>query len=138
MWTPGSVSPPGNPASGGVVDPLADRNRPGTVRPTLGPSIVLKGQISGHEDLLIAGRVEGTIEVLDAAVTIAADARVTAAISAKTAIVMGAVAGDITATEKVEIGERGSVEGTIVSPRLLLLEGGRVRGKVDMNGTRRG
>lgn len=136
MWTPGSVRPPEpQPATGTPADPLTRRSGSAPIWPTLGPSIVLKGEISGHEDLVIAGRVEGTIEVLDAAVTIAADARVTAAISAKSAIVMGAVAGDIIATEKVEIGEHGSVEGTIVSPRLILLEGGLVRGKVEMNGS---
>lgn len=103
---------------------------------TLGPSIVLKGQISGHEDLVIAGRVEGSIEVLDAAVTIAAGATISAGISAKEAIVMGEVAGDITATERVEIRDRGSVEGTIVAPRLVLFDGGCVRGKVQMSRAR--
>jgi cytoskeletal protein CcmA (bactofilin family) len=133
MWTPGSVTPPGpEPADAEPIETHA--RRMATIAPTLGPSIVLKGQISGHEDLVIAGRVEGSIEVLDAAVTIAADARVTAGISARTAIVRGSVAGNITATERVEISEQGSVEGTIVSPRLLLRDGGRVRGKVEMNG----
>lgn len=130
MWTTGSVAPPGTAESG---KPEASHHR-GTaiLTPTLGPSIVLKGQISGREDLVIAGRVEGRIDVPDAAVTIAGEARVSAEISARTAVVMGTVAGDITATDKVEVRERGRVEGTIVSPRVVLLEGGHVNGKVVM------
>ena len=98
----------------------------------LGPSIVVKGHVSGQEDLVIAGRVEGTIELPDHALTIAADAHVTAAIRTKAAVVMGSVAGDIIATERVEIRERASVEGTIVAPRVVLFDGAYFHGKVRM------
>ena len=130
MWIKSSE----NPAAPAETEAERARRRAGIAAAglTLGPSIVLKGQISGHEDLVIAGRVEGSIDVPDAAVTIAAGAAITAGISAKHAIVMGAVSGDITATEKVEIRERGSVEGTIAAPRLVLFDGGRVCGKVVM------
>jgi cytoskeletal protein CcmA (bactofilin family) len=130
MW----IKDPEKPVAPQETEADRARRRVGIVTPglTLGPSIVLKGEISGHEDLIIAGRVEGTIDVPDAAVTIAAGADINAEISAKHAIVMGSVAGDITATEKVEIRERGSVEGTIAAPRLVLFDGGRVCGKVLM------
>lgn len=118
MWTQDTVKRGGSAAILGL---------------TLGPSIVLKGEISGQEDLVIAGRVEGTIHVQDAAVTIAAGASIAAAISAREAVVMGDVNGDITATERVEIRERGSVEGTIVAPRLVLFDGGQLNGKVEMS-----
>lgn len=98
----------------------------------LGPSVVLKGHVSGQEDLVIAGRVEGTIELPDHALTIAANAHVAAKIRTKTAIVMGSVAGDIIATERVEVREHGSVEGTIIAPRVVLLDGAYFRGKVRM------
>lgn len=98
----------------------------------VGPSIVVKGELSGEEDIVIAGCVEGTIHLPDHALTIAADAQVKADIRTKTAIVMGSVAGDITASERVEIRERGLVEGTIVAPRVVLLDGAFFRGQVRM------
>jgi cytoskeletal protein CcmA (bactofilin family) len=134
MWIKEGTTPGSKDAEAAAAERLARRNGVTNTGLTLGPSIVVKGHISGHEDVVIAGRVEGTIDVRDAAVTIAAGAHIAAPISAKTAIVMGEVAGDVTATEKVEVRERGSVEGTIAAPRFVLFDGGRVCGKVEMKG----
>ena len=131
MWIKDGAATGTKEIDAAAAERAARRNGVTNAGLTLGPSIVVKGHISGHEDLVIAGRVEGTIEVSDAAVTIAAGAQIAAPISAKTAIVMGSVAGDVTASERVEIRERGSVEGTIAAPRFVLFDGGRVRGRVE-------
>jgi cytoskeletal protein CcmA (bactofilin family) len=101
----------------------------------LGKSVIFKGDLVSSEDMTIEGRVEGTIEVRGHGLTIGPDAEIRADIVAQTVIVLGAVTGSITAQDKVDIGEAGSVEGNIHSPRLSMAEGSMLRGQVDV-GTR--
>ena len=98
----------------------------------IGQSIVIKGQVSASEDLMIAGRVEGTIALGGYILTFAPNAQISAEISAKTVLVAGAVKGNIVATEKIEIQANGSVEGDITAPRVVMAEGAQFRGRVDM------
>jgi cytoskeletal protein CcmA (bactofilin family) len=81
--------------------------------------------------MTIDGRIEGTIEVHDHSVTIGPTAEIHADIAAKTVTVRGNVKGTISATELVDIRETGSIEGDIVSPRVSMVEGSVVRGKID-------
>jgi cytoskeletal protein CcmA (bactofilin family) len=97
-----------------------------------GSSVVLKGQLTSSEDLSIEGHVEGTIEVRDHTVMIGLGADVRATIVAKNVTINGAVIGKITASNKVEIGETGSVEGDVVSPRLAIAEGAVMQGRIDI------
>ena len=81
---------------------------------SIGKSIVIKGEVSGGEDLTIEGQVEGRIQLRDHVLTVGGSAHVQAHVVAKSIIVLGHVTGDLTAHEKVEIREQGSVEGDIV------------------------
>ena len=98
----------------------------------IGKSVVIKGELSGSEDLTIEGHVEGKIELKDHLLTIGPNGRIKAQIFAKTVIVLGEVSGNVSASEKVEIRDGGSVDGDIVSPRVAIAEGAHFRGSVDM------
>jgi cytoskeletal protein CcmA (bactofilin family) len=98
----------------------------------LGKSLVIKGELSGSEDLTVSGHVEGRITLPDHQLTISSQADIKAEISAKTVVIMGAITGNVTAGEKVEIQATGSVTGDVVSPRLVIADGGGLCGRVQI------
>ena len=98
----------------------------------IGKSVVIKGELNGSEDLTIEGHVEGKIELKDHVLTIGPNGKIKAQVHAKSVIVLGEVNGNVTATEKVDIRDGGSVDGDIVSPRVAIAEGAHFRGTVDM------
>jgi cytoskeletal protein CcmA (bactofilin family) len=98
----------------------------------IGKSVVIKGELNGSEDLTIEGQVEGTIQLREHVLTIGPNGRIKAQVFAKSVIVLGQVAGNVTASEKVDIRDNGSVDGDIVSPRVAIAEGAHFRGSVDM------
>jgi cytoskeletal protein CcmA (bactofilin family) len=98
----------------------------------VGKSVIFKGDLISAEDMTIDGRVEGTIEVRGHGLTIGPDADIRADIVAHAVVVLGAVTGSITAQDRVDIAETGSVEGSILSRRLVVAEGAVLRGQVDV------
>jgi cytoskeletal protein CcmA (bactofilin family) len=98
----------------------------------IGKSVVIKGELSGNEDLTIEGQVEGTIELKEHALTIGPNGKIKANVFTKSLVVLGDVNGNVTAGEKVDIRDGGSVEGDIVSPRVAIAEGAHFRGSIDM------
>ena len=98
----------------------------------IGKSVVIKGELNGSEDLTIEGHVEGKIELRDHVLTIGPNGKIKAELNAKAIVVLGEVIGNVTATEKVDIRENGSVEGDITAPRVAIAEGAHFRGSVDM------
>jgi cytoskeletal protein CcmA (bactofilin family) len=98
----------------------------------IGKSVVIKGELNGSEDLTIEGHVEGKIELKDHVLTIGPNGKIKAAVFAKAVIVLGEVNGNVTASEKVDIRDNGSVDGDIISPRVAIAEGAHFRGSVDM------
>jgi cytoskeletal protein CcmA (bactofilin family) len=88
--------------------------------------------LNGSEDLTIEGHVEGKIELRDHVLTIGPNGKIKAELNAKAIVVLGEVIGNVTATEKVDIRENGSVEGDITAPRVAIAEGAHFRGSVDM------
>jgi cytoskeletal protein CcmA (bactofilin family) len=105
---------------------------PGRETVNIGKSVVIKGELSGSEDLTIEGQVDGKIELRENVLTIGPNARIKAQVFAKSVIVLGKVNGNVSASEKVDIREHGSVEGDIVSPRLAIADGAYFRGAIDM------
>ncbi|WP_167854793.1 bactofilin family protein [Mangrovimicrobium sediminis] len=99
----------------------------------IGPSIEIKGSVSGAEDLLIQGRVEGTVDLGDHEVTVGESGKVNADITARTVRIDGEVAGDIRGTEKVVISKTGNVKGNIIAPRMTLEDGAIFKGSIDMD-----
>src|SRR4051794_6665243 len=100
----------------------------------IGKSVVIKGELNGSEDLTIEGQVEGTIQLHDHVLTIGPNGKIKAQVFAKSVIVLGEVTGNVTASEKVDIRDKGSVDGVIISPRVAIAEGAHFRGTVDMQG----
>jgi cytoskeletal protein CcmA (bactofilin family) len=98
----------------------------------IGKSVVIKGELNGSEDLTIEGHVEGTIQLKEHVLTIGPNGKIKAQVFAKAVIVLGEVTGNVTASEKVDIRDNGSVDGDIISPRVAIAEGAHFRGSVDM------
>lgn len=98
----------------------------------IGKSVVIKGELSGSEDLTIEGHCEGRIELRENVLTIGPNGKIKAEVFAKAVIVLGEVVGNVTASEKVDIRDNGSVDGDIISPRVAIAEGAHFRGSVDM------
>src|SRR5262249_14119431 len=80
----------------------------------------------------IEGTVEGKIELRDHVLTVGEHGQIKAEVSAKSIVVFGQVVGNLTATEKVEIKEKGSVEGDITAPTLAIADGSNFKGTVGM------
>ncbi|HEU4935443.1 MAG TPA: polymer-forming cytoskeletal protein [Vicinamibacterales bacterium] len=98
----------------------------------IGKSVVIKGELNGSEDLTIEGQVEGKIELRQNVLTIGANARIKAQVFAKAVIILGEVTGNVSASEKVDIRDNGSVDGDIAAPRVAIAEGAHFRGSIDM------
>ena len=98
----------------------------------IGKSVVIKGELNGSEDLTIEGHVEGTIQLREHVLTIGPNGKINAQVFAKSVIVLGEVTGNVTASDKVDIRDNGSVDGDIVSPRVAIAEGAHFRGSIDM------
>jgi cytoskeletal protein CcmA (bactofilin family) len=101
----------------------------------IGKSVVIKGELNGSEDLTIEGQVDGKIELRQNVLTIGPNGRIKAQVFAKSVIVLGEVTGNVTATEKVDIRDNGSVDGDIAAPRVAIAEGAHFRGSIDMQRT---
>jgi cytoskeletal protein CcmA (bactofilin family) len=130
-----AAQPQPQPAAAGAA---ATPNRPESSQKlerdivNIGKSVVIKGELNGSEDLTIEGQVEGTIQLRDHILTIGPNGKIKAQIFAKAVIVLGSVTGNVTASEKVDIRDNGSVDGDIISPRVAIAEGAHFRGSVDM------
>jgi cytoskeletal protein CcmA (bactofilin family) len=98
----------------------------------IGKSVSIKGELSGAEDLVIEGQIDGKVELKDHVLTIGPNGRIKAHIFAKSVIVLGELNGNVTATEKVDIRDGGAVDGDIIAPRIAIAEGAHFRGSVDM------
>ena len=97
-----------------------------------GKSIVIKGEISGAEDLVIAGKVEGTIRLANCTLTLAEGAHVDGGIEAGSIIVSGTVTGSLHATTRVDIRPAATVGGEIRTPVLVIDDGATVSAKIEM------
>lgn len=104
----------------------------------IGPSIEIKGELIGKEDLAIEGRVEGNIRLSDNELLVGQKARIDATLEAKIVRVEGEVRGDIMASERVELAPGSKVSGDIVSPRIAIADGARFKGSVDMDRSKGG
>jgi cytoskeletal protein CcmA (bactofilin family) len=131
------------PTSSGQRDqpaesPRADRTSGETLVMDLGKSVIIKGELSGSEDLTLCGQMEGSIKLPAHTLTIGSHANIKAEISAKAVVITGAVTGNVTAADTVEIQATGSVTGDVVSPRLVIADGGCLNGTVKMPQSERG
>lgn len=129
------------PGSTGYEDrkpEVAREQRPAAARQSsgsavIGPSIHVDGKLRGDEDLVIEGKVKGTVELKKNSVTIGADGNVQADIYAHTIYVDGTMDGNLVASERVVVRQSARVKGSIVSPRVSLEDGAHFNGSIDMD-----
>jgi cytoskeletal protein CcmA (bactofilin family) len=98
----------------------------------IGKSISIKGDLTGNEDMVIEGKVDGKVDLPNNQLTIGANGTINAEINAKAVVVVGRVAGNINGTERVEIQGSGIVDGDVAAPRLVVAEGAVLNGAIKM------
>ena len=131
--TPSGSNMPMTSTTASGAQASSGSNRPlGREVVNIGKSVIIKGELSGSEDLTIEGKVDGEIELRDHVLTIGPNGKIKAQVFAKSVIVMGHVTGNITATDKINIRENGTVEGDINAPTVAISEGAQFRGSIDM------
>jgi cytoskeletal protein CcmA (bactofilin family) len=101
----------------------------------IGKTVVIRGEVKGSEDLIVDGRVEGTVSLSESRLTIGPNANVAADLSAKDVLVLGQVVGNIVASGRVELRSGCQVEGDIRALRLAVEDNAVFRGKVDLTQT---
>lgn len=99
----------------------------------IGKSVLVKGELSGNEDLTIDGKVDGKIVLNGHSVTIGQSGQVSAQIQAKAVTVSGEVKGKIIADDRVEIAATGTMLGEVLAPRVVLADGAKFKGSIDMD-----
>ena len=100
----------------------------------IGQSLCIRGELTGSEDMAIEGKVDGEIDLTEHTLTIGPKGRIQAKVSAKAVVVLGEVTGNISASEKVELAETSRVSGDIITPRIIITNGARLKGSVDTSG----
>jgi cytoskeletal protein CcmA (bactofilin family) len=98
----------------------------------IGKTVVIRGEVKGSEDLIVDGRVEGTVSLSENRLTIGPNANVAADLSAKDVLILGQVQGNVVASGRVELRSGCVVEGDIRALRLAVEDNAIFRGKVDL------
>lgn len=113
--------------------PVGDERR---VTAWIGQGVVIEGRITSAQDLRIDGKVDGTIEVGSHGLILGATAAVKANLAARSILISGTVIGNVTATDRIDLQATGSVQGDLSAPRLVIVDGAIVKGKVNAGGDR--
>lgn len=98
----------------------------------IGPTIDIKGNLGGDEDLLVEGQIEGKIELRQHSVTIGKSGRVKADIHARTIVVQGEIYGNLYGEEQIILRQTSTVRGNLLAPRVTLEDGSNFKGSIDM------
>jgi cytoskeletal protein CcmA (bactofilin family) len=98
----------------------------------IGKSVAIVGEVKGSEDLIVDGRIEGTINLSESRLTVGPNANITADLSAKDVLIMGQLKGNVLASGRVELRSGCSVEGDICALRFAVEDNAVFRGKVDL------
>lgn len=130
---PGTAGSTVNPAGSAPSRPQEPSGslRSGDVA-TIGKSVVVKGELSGSEDLVVDGEVEGSISLRGQSLTVGPNGRVRANIEARNVILHGRVDGDVHATERVELRKTASLSGDITTTRIAIEDGAFFKGTIDI------
>ena len=142
MWKKTDAETPSSPHLAVSMPEPSPGSRPReTVTPprgrepaTIGPSIWIRGDLSGEEDIIVQGRVEGTISLHQNNVTVGKEGRIKANIRARSITVDGQVDGNLFGEEQVVVRRSGRVQGDISTNRVALEDGCKFKGAIDMSG----
>jgi cytoskeletal protein CcmA (bactofilin family) len=100
----------------------------------IGKSVVIKGELTGSEDLYVDGQVEGSISLKNNSLTVGPHGQVKASVEAKGLIVQGKLEGNILASDRVDLRKSAVVTGDISTQRISIEEGAYLKGKIDIQG----
>jgi cytoskeletal protein CcmA (bactofilin family) len=100
----------------------------------IGKSVVIKGELTGSEDLYVDGQVEGSISLKGNSLTVGPHGQVKASVEAKGVIVQGKLEGNVTASERVDLRKSAVVTSDISTQRISIEEGAYLKGKIDIQG----
>jgi cytoskeletal protein CcmA (bactofilin family) len=120
-----------NAMSTDAMRPLGATGDRATAR--LGASLHVKGEITGSEDLLVDGSVEGLIQLDERKLTVGATAKLTADIIAREVVVYGSVKGNLRAKDRIEIKKDGSVNGDLTTARIMIEDGAYFKGSIEID-----
>jgi cytoskeletal protein CcmA (bactofilin family) len=101
----------------------------------VGSSVVIKGDLSAQEDVVIAGRIEGTVNVEGFLVMVEPGGHVAADVVAKGVVIAGTVTGSVVAEERIELRSTARVEGELTAPRIAIADGATLSGRVETSKT---
>src|SRR6266704_2762044 len=139
--TPARPTEPERPTTSTPSAPVMASTEPTAPRPvttttadqaTIGKSLVIKGEVTGSESLYIDGRVEGSINLAGNRVTIGRNGVVAAHINAREIVVLGKVRGNLTASDRVDIRNDGSLTGDVIAARISIEDGAFFKGGIDI------
>jgi len=99
---------------------------------TIGKSVVVKGELSGSEDLIVDGEVEGSITLRGQSLTVGPNGRVRANIEARNVIIHGRVDGNIHASDRVDLRKSATLSGDIATARISIEDGAFFKGGIDI------
>ena len=142
MWTKQQQNelPGGSPAQ--PPAPVPNSTMKSSMRPLspavrnvacLGPSLEIRGTISGEEDLQIDGKIEGSISLPGHRLTVGSTAHLTSEVVSREVVVSGKVTGNLRARDRVEIKKDGSVEGDITTARISIEDGAHFKGRIEID-----
>jgi len=120
-----------DPAAAAKAAPRVDATTPQPSIAFVGPDIIFDGVVTGNEFLLIEGTVRGKIQ-LTSDLRIGPRARVEATVHARNVTIEGKLTGDVSADDRVELVTSADVEGNVRAPKIIVAEGAKFRGNVDM------
>jgi cytoskeletal protein CcmA (bactofilin family) len=132
LSTPPAGEPVHQAPSASTTRSPAGAERGGRSQAQIGKSLKLLGEITGSEDLYIDGEVEGTIELRENSLTVGPNGNVRANVKARSITVLGRLEGNVKAGERIEIRKTGSLEGDLVTPRIVIEDGAVFRGSIDI------
>ena len=118
------------PGRASIVEDRSPKSSRGSA--TIGPSITIKGDVTGNEDLVIQGRIDGTVTLKKHNVVVGPEGNVRANVHGRSVTVEGEVTGDLQGLEQVVLRKTAKVDGNIQAPRVTLEDGARFRGGIDM------
>jgi cytoskeletal protein CcmA (bactofilin family) len=102
----------------------------------IGQSVSIEGRITSKQDIRIDGHVQGTIEAGEHELVLGAGAELKGDVNARSVLVGGKLEGNVMTTDRIQVQSTGVLLGDVVTPRLIIQDGGLLRGKADVAGTR--
>lgn len=136
MWKKDEGQAPKPTAASTGRSEASSTRRDGSVGAIIGPSITIRGDVTGSENLLIQGHVDGSVTLELHEVTVGSEGHVKADITGRVITIEGKVEGNLKAQEQIILRATAHVSGDLRAPRLVLEDGASFRGLVDMTGAK--